>query len=208
LKGDPESEEDPTMVFQKTLQQNLGNHDFEIALRELQQCGAEVCKISDDILDTVRQHQHEPDVPGIPAMRYHDAMLGCQRKLDEAFHNVKHFMAQQQRQLDDHRLRAQNGKGAEYGDDDQWGTDKEQSFHGPDTKRSRRGQRAAPPGRCHSCNRAETPEWRRGPDGARTLCNACGLHYAKLTRRMGSKQVHGMGGSSLRPKSMDSTPPL
>jgi GATA zinc finger len=35
--------------------------------------------------------------------------------------------------------------------------------------------RAAPPGRCHSCNRAETPEWRRGPDGARTLCNACGL---------------------------------
>ena len=36
-------------------------------------------------------------------------------------------------------------------------------------------QRNAPPGRCHSCNRAETPEWRRGPDGARTLCNACGL---------------------------------
>lgn len=37
------------------------------------------------------------------------------------------------------------------------------------------GQRAAPPGRCHSCKRSETPEWRRGPDGARTLCNACGL---------------------------------
>ena len=36
-------------------------------------------------------------------------------------------------------------------------------------------KRNAPPGRCHSCNRAETPEWRRGPDGARTLCNACGL---------------------------------
>ncbi|RAL58354.1 hypothetical protein DID88_005771 [Monilinia fructigena] len=47
-------------------------------------------------------------------------------------------------------------------------------FGGPDNKK-RRG-RAAPPGRCHSCNRAETPEWRRGPDGARTLCNACGLH--------------------------------
>lgn len=30
-------------------------------------------------------------------------------------------------------------------------------------------------GRCHSCNISETPEWRRGPDGARTLCNACGL---------------------------------
>ncbi|SAM00559.1 hypothetical protein [Absidia glauca] len=29
---------------------------------------------------------------------------------------------------------------------------------------------------CHSCHTFETPEWRRGPDGARTLCNACGLH--------------------------------
>lgn len=37
------------------------------------------------------------------------------------------------------------------------------------------GQRANPPGKCHSCNIRETPEWRRGPDGARTLCNACGL---------------------------------
>jgi len=36
-------------------------------------------------------------------------------------------------------------------------------------------QRASPPGKCHSCNIRETPEWRRGPDGARTLCNACGL---------------------------------
>ena len=36
-------------------------------------------------------------------------------------------------------------------------------------------QRATPPGKCHSCNSRETPEWRRGPDGARTLCNACGL---------------------------------
>ncbi|KAI9476132.1 MAG: hypothetical protein EXX96DRAFT_575891 [Benjaminiella poitrasii] len=36
---------------------------------------------------------------------------------------------------------------------------------------------------CHSCNTTDTPEWRRGPDGARTLCNACGLHYAKLLRK-------------------------
>jgi len=70
-------------------------------------------------------------------------------------------------------------------------------------------QRAAPPGRCHSCNRNETPEWRRGPDGARTLCNACGLHYAKLTRKQNMKQNQGsggsQGGSSMRPKSMDGT---
>jgi hypothetical protein len=51
--------------------------------------------------------------------------------------------------------------------------------------------RAAPPGCCHSCNSRESPEWRRGPDGARTLCNPCGLHYAKLTRKMGNKKRMG-----------------
>ncbi|SMR45209.1 unnamed protein product [Zymoseptoria tritici ST99CH_3D1] len=72
-------------------------------------------------------------------------------------------------------------------------------FAGMDTKK-RRG-RAAPPGRCHSCNRAETPEWRRGPDGARTLCNACGLHYAKLTRKsQGANKSSAVGSSNLRPK--------
>lgn len=43
-------------------------------------------------------------------------------------------------------------------------------------------QRATPPGKCHSCNIRETPEWRRGPDGARTLCNACGLRKCPLCR--------------------------
>ncbi|KAK6399452.1 hypothetical protein LTR95_019432 [Oleoguttula sp. CCFEE 5521] len=75
-------------------------------------------------------------------------------------------------------------------------------FAGAEAKK-RRG-RAAPPGRCHSCNRAETPEWRRGPDGARTLCNACGLHYAKLTRKQNGAAKNGMSngasGSNLRPK--------
>ena len=72
-------------------------------------------------------------------------------------------------------------------------------FGGSETKK-RRG-RAAPPGRCHSCNRAETPEWRRGPDGARTLCNACGLHYAKLTRKQtNASKTASAGSSNLRPK--------
>lgn len=48
-----------------------------------------------------------------------------------------------------------------------------ESFVTSDIKK-RRG-RAAPPGRCHICNRVDTPEWRGGPDGPRTLCNACGL---------------------------------
>ncbi|SPO29351.1 uncharacterized protein UTRI_04920_B [Ustilago trichophora] len=36
---------------------------------------------------------------------------------------------------------------------------------------------------CLGCQAKETPEWRKGPMGPRTLCNACGLLYAKLTKR-------------------------
>lgn len=36
---------------------------------------------------------------------------------------------------------------------------------------------------CLGCQAKETPEWRKGPMGPRTLCNACGLLYAKLSKR-------------------------
>ncbi|KAJ7574353.1 hypothetical protein C8J56DRAFT_979447 [Mycena floridula] len=36
---------------------------------------------------------------------------------------------------------------------------------------------------CLGCNATSTPEWRRGPLGPRTLCNACGLVYAKLLKK-------------------------
>lgn len=39
---------------------------------------------------------------------------------------------------------------------------------------------------CTNCKTRETPEWRRGPNGQRSLCNACGLFFSKLTRRYGS----------------------
>ncbi|KAM0915805.1 hypothetical protein ACQ4PT_010566 [Festuca glaucescens] len=31
--------------------------------------------------------------------------------------------------------------------------------------------------RCSQCGRRKTPHWRAGPDGPRTLCNACGRRY-------------------------------
>ena len=35
---------------------------------------------------------------------------------------------------------------------------------------------------CHICGETDTPEWRRGPKGKSTLCNACGISYAKKLR--------------------------
>ncbi|CEJ61882.1 Putative GATA-type sexual development transcription factor NsdD [Penicillium brasilianum] len=68
-------------------------------------------------------------------------------------------------------------------------------------KRRTRGHADEAP-RCHSCNRSETPEWRRGPDGARTLCNACGLHYAKVSRRIGNSSTpNNAPGAELENKS-------
>jgi len=32
---------------------------------------------------------------------------------------------------------------------------------------------------CHECGRVSSPEWRQGPHGPGTLCNVCGLIYAK-----------------------------
>ena len=33
---------------------------------------------------------------------------------------------------------------------------------------------------CRNCGRVNTPQWRIGPDGPKTLCNACGVHYRKF----------------------------
>lgn len=48
--------------------------------------------------------------------------------------------------------------------------------------------RVASRGMCQSCKISETPEWRCGPDGARTLCNACGLHFAKMEKKKQQQQ--------------------
>jgi len=63
-------------------------------------------------------------------------------------------------------------------------------------KKTRKRGRTPLPGKCHSCNIRETPEWRRGPDGARTLCNACGLHYAKLVRKRDKALMSTAAGPS------------
>lgn len=36
---------------------------------------------------------------------------------------------------------------------------------------------------CSECYAVESPEWRKGPKGPKTLCNACGLRWAKKSRK-------------------------
>jgi len=53
------------------------------------------------------------------------------------------------------------------------------------SKKKRRKRAIANPTNlyCHACGTKDTPEWRRGPDGCKSLCNACGLHYAKIVKK-------------------------
>lgn len=151
-----------------------------------------------------------------------------QQRVLDSMARIKDLIQRQQQALAEQRIYdAQTFKAApsEADDDSHSFMDKMEGsggFAGAEAKK-RRG-RAAPPGRCHSCNRAETPEWRRGPDGARTLCNACGLRrytvscsegshtdgytldYAKLQRKMDSKDS-ATGPSKLRPKDSSASSP-
>lgn len=53
----------------------------------------------------------------------------------------------------------------------------------------RRGRKKKANSICSQCGLTQTPEWRRGPDGVRTLCNACGLFYSKLVKSCGDKEA-------------------
>ncbi|GAM23173.1 hypothetical protein SAMD00019534_063480 [Acytostelium subglobosum LB1] len=43
---------------------------------------------------------------------------------------------------------------------------------------------------CYKCKTTTTPEWRKGPDGPATLCNACGLSFAKKLKMEQGKSKH------------------
>jgi hypothetical protein len=63
------------------------------------------------------------------------------------------------------------------------------SKHGKPKKRGRKPKQHFPPQllassppaqgdrRCSHCGVQKTPQWRAGPEGAKTLCNACGVRF-------------------------------
>ncbi|KAI0406459.1 hypothetical protein F4802DRAFT_596153 [Xylaria palmicola] len=140
--------------------------------------------------------QHIPE--RLPSEKEVGDMIDVTIWLKSQLENVRDIV---QRSLEEKARDNSRNSGPSYdGDDDisMYGDNVKPSYSLGEVKK-RRG-RAAPPGRCHSCNRIDTPEWRRGPDGARTLCNACGLHYAKLERKRQMEQ------RSIRPKAVEERP--
>ncbi|KAF8608669.1 hypothetical protein BDV93DRAFT_518735 [Ceratobasidium sp. AG-I] len=68
----------------------------------------------------------------------------------------------------------------------------EGSFPGPSVTS---GAPAVQPVReCTSCHRTDSPQWRKGPQGPNTLCNSCGLSWARTQRK--SEGTHSRPGSS------------
>eukprot|EP01088_Endostelium_zonatum_P013423 TRINITY_DN27986_c0_g1_i1.p1 TRINITY_DN27986_c0_g1~~TRINITY_DN27986_c0_g1_i1.p1 ORF type:complete len:167 (+),score=21.63 TRINITY_DN27986_c0_g1_i1:197-697(+) len=49
-------------------------------------------------------------------------------------------------------------------------------------KPSKKRKRNYKPPSCLHCGQSETPEWRKGPLGKNTLCNACGLQCSRIKR--------------------------
>ncbi|PVH16597.1 uncharacterized protein CXQ87_004892 [Candidozyma duobushaemuli] len=70
--------------------------------------------------------------------------------------------------------------------------------HSPKKRRSSKkksksnGRSKKPKTHCHQCGLTSTPEWRRGPTGSRSLCNACGIYYMKLLRRFTEDQANSI----------------
>ncbi|KAH8723148.1 white collar-2 [Phaeosphaeriaceae sp. PMI808] len=49
---------------------------------------------------------------------------------------------------------------------------------------------------CTDCGTLDSPEWRKGPNGPKTLCNACGLRWAKKEKKRHNTNS-GTPGSSM-----------
>ncbi|KAF2628457.1 hypothetical protein BU25DRAFT_36432 [Macroventuria anomochaeta] len=188
--------------YGESVKRHLDSFDLEASLNEM----ADGCGRISEFSKVYRQRAHENQRIGmtpqsLPRLEDIDDMIkqgervqmSLQRMRDVVFNHHQASIAEPPREA--HYRRA---NGYDHEASSNYGDEMKSSggFAGSDNKTRKRGvspsnplidciiltsvQRAAPPGRCHSCNRAETPEWRRGPDGARTLCNACGLRRLHL----------------------------
>ncbi|KAI1081998.1 hypothetical protein F5B20DRAFT_534035 [Whalleya microplaca] len=55
---------------------------------------------------------------------------------------------------------------------------------------------------CTDCGTLDSPEWRKGPSGPKTLCNACGLRWAKKEKKKNASGGGSGGNANRVPPSM------
>jgi hypothetical protein len=46
--------------------------------------------------------------------------------------------------------------------------------------------------KCASCGASNSPEWRKGPDGTKSLCNACGLRFSRNISRVRKREERAL----------------
>lgn len=67
------------------------------------------------------------------------------------------------------------------------------------SKKDKKKQKVADEYVCSDCGTLDSPEWRKGPKGPKTLCNACGLRWAKKEKKRtgvdDGKDESPLGGS-------------
>ncbi|KAI8913110.1 hypothetical protein DFJ77DRAFT_466811 [Powellomyces hirtus] len=70
------------------------------------------------------------------------------------------------------------------------------------------GTSLSQPKLCESCLTTESPEWRKGPSGLKTLCNACGLRYSRSVAKLRSSSISSTpGGGGVSPYSSNTHRP-
>jgi len=67
--------------------------------------------------------------------------------------------------------------------------------HEEEEESRRKKSKKAPQYVCITCGRTDSPEWRKGPQGPKTLCNACGLRWAKKARKLEGAPDHSKLGT-------------
>lgn len=151
--------------------------DLETSLNRIADCSKQIFEFAHHYSSRAHQTSRSGPLPGAtPNLMELDDMLRHTSDVHGGLMKLREVITAQQAALAERSREQMQKNAANSIMDDHYALDqahRDGNLNGQDIKK-RRG-RAAPPGRCHSCNRAETPEWRRGPDGARTLCNACGL---------------------------------
>ncbi|KAK4138085.1 hypothetical protein BT67DRAFT_447725 [Trichocladium antarcticum] len=183
-----------TSEYKTVLDKHVESWGYQDALQEVARSCRTGFNFAEAYVAAAREQQGSQQIPSrMPTENEVGLLLSnlvlALKKLEDIRDMIK------QNRIHNERARENGGRKPDDEDVSMYGDGAKAPYVMNEVKK-RRG-RAAPPGRCHSCNRIDTPEWRRGPDGARTLCNACGLHYAKLERKRQLDQ------RSIRPKPAD-----